>query len=82
MAIIIFTRHADDMCEERGILREWVERTIASPDALEADRLQVNAMNAFRSIPENSGRVLRVVYVPDDQIIRVVTVFFDRRRKP
>ena len=81
MASVVFTLHATDVCKERGIPHEWVERTLAQPEALEADRHHHGAMNALRSIPEHGGRVLRVVYVPNGQIIRVVTAFFDRRRK-
>jgi hypothetical protein len=37
-------------------------------------------IRAFRRIPERDGRVLRVVYVPGDDHVRVITLFLDRGR--
>ena len=59
MTSVVFTLHASDVCEERRIAREWVERTIEEPDVLEADRHHPGALNALRSIPERGGRTLR-----------------------
>lgn len=78
---VTFTKHAEAMLAEREIAREWVERTIEAPDATEPDPQQPDAVRAFRSIPENGGRVLRVVYVRGaDDTARVLTAFFDRNR--
>jgi hypothetical protein len=52
------------------------------PDAVEADHHHAGALNVVCSIPENGGRVLRVVYVMDGQVVRIITAFFDRRVKP
>ena len=57
------TRHAETMSVEREIALEWVERTVNAPEVVENDPVQPGASRAFRSIPENGGRVLRVVYV-------------------
>ena len=78
---IKFTRHAEDMLAERGIDRNWVERTINQPDAIEPDTARADVTRAFRSIPERDGRVLRVVYSTTDEQIRVITAFFDRARR-
>ena len=59
---ISLTRHAADMLVERGIERQWVDRTVNEPDAIEPDPERGNVFRAFRSIPERQGRVLRVVY--------------------
>lgn len=77
---INFTRHAADMLAERGIERDWVERAINNPDAIEPDTERDNVFRAFRSIPERQGRVLRVVFSLGDNQIRVITAFFDRAR--
>jgi len=76
---LIFTQHAEDMLVERRIERAWVEATIREPEALDADPAQPGVLRAFRRVPQRSGRVLRVVYVQTNDIVRVVTVFFDRK---
>jgi hypothetical protein len=78
---IIFTRHAQTMMTERGIKEEWINRTIAEPDAAEADPTQSGVLRVFRNIPENGNRVLRVVYASIGDTVRVVTAFFDRSRR-
>ena len=47
------------MLVERDIALEWVERTVNAPEVVENDPVQPGASRAFRSIPENGGRVLR-----------------------
>jgi len=78
---IIFTRHAETVVAERAIERRWVERTIREPNFVERDPTR-GTVNAFRSIPEHGGRILRVTYVNDGTRVRIITVFFDRRRRP
>jgi hypothetical protein len=78
---LILTRHAEAMLTEREIEREWVDRTIHQPDEVSADSTRENVFRAFRSIPERSGRVLRVVYSQGESEIRVITAFFDRARR-
>ncbi len=80
MKQITFTDHAEAMLIEREIARDWVLQTITHPEATEPDTLQLGVFRAFRSIPENGGRILRVVYVPDSDGARIVTAFFDRNR--
>jgi len=76
-----FTDHAETMLVERGIDREWVERTIAQPDHVETDRRRPGITLAFRAISEREGRILRVAYAETDEGIRIVTTYFDRARR-
>jgi len=69
------------MMAERGIEREWVERTLAEPVAVDPDPLRPGRIRAFKSIPERGGRMLRVVYVRTEDAVRILTVFFDRARR-
>ena len=80
-ANILFTRHAEDMLFERGIDRAWVEATIRSPETLEPDAERPGVLRAFRRVSERGGRMLRVVYAPTGDSLRVLTVFFDRKRR-
>jgi hypothetical protein len=69
------------MMAERGIKEEWIKTTIAEPDTAEPDPARPDVRRAFRAIPENGDRILRVVYVSLGATIRVVTAFFDRGRR-
>ncbi len=81
MARIIYTLHAERMLAEREVERSWVQRTVENPEFTEPDTVYSEAVRAFRSIPENGGRVLRVVYVRDGEDMRIITTFFDRSRR-
>lgn len=76
-----YTEHAEDMLVEREIERDWVEQTIARPDAVEPDPRRPGITLAFRAIGECEGRILRVVYAETDEEIRIVTTYFDRARR-
>lgn len=76
-----FTKHAELMLAERHIRRDWINRAISVPDAIERDPNRENVFRAFRSIPERNGRILRVVYSQDGDDLRVITAFFDRARR-
>ncbi len=58
MAQILYTLHARRMLEERGIERDWVRRTVEDPEEIESDPVYLEAVRAFRAVPENGGRVL------------------------
>jgi hypothetical protein len=77
----IYTNHARDMLVEREIAPEWVERTVLEPETVEPDPKHPERVQAFRAVPERDGRVLRVVYVPDGETYRVITLFLDRGRR-
>ena len=51
---------------------------VTSPTILLPDSRDPALLHALGRIAENEGRVLRVVYNPDGEYIRVVTAFFDR----
>jgi Domain of unknown function (DUF4258) len=70
------------MMAERGIKKDWIETTIAEPDTTEPDPARPDVRRAFRTVPENGNRILRVVYATLGDTIRVVTAFFDRGRRP
>nr|WP_047577953.1 DUF4258 domain-containing protein [Methylobacterium sp. ZNC0032] len=76
----IYSDHANEMLAERGLQREWVERTILDPDALERDPKHPDRVRAYKALPERDGRVLRVVYVGMGEAFRVITLFLDRSR--
>lgn len=72
-----FTGHFDDMLEERGILKTWVQRAIQQPDKIEdhAD----GTRHYLKMIQEQGNRWLRVIVNITVEPNRGVTVFFDRR---
>jgi hypothetical protein len=77
---IVLTLHAETVLVERSIDRRWVERTLHQPDLVESDTGR-GTINAFRAIPEHGDRILRVTYVNEGSRIKVITAFFDRRRR-
>ena len=72
-----YTRHAAHAIEERMILREWVETTVADPALRNSDPNDPEVERFFRRIPERGGRVLRVVVNTRVAPWRVVSVSFD-----
>lgn len=76
-----YTHHALTMIAEREIARDWVERTVLEPEAVEPDPKHPERERAFRAVPERDGRILRVVYVADGETYRVITLFLDRGRR-
>jgi uncharacterized DUF497 family protein len=75
---IVLTRHAEQKLEERGLKREWVERTVRKPHWIEPEPRDKSAERRFATIHEFGSRVLRVVCVETEDAIRVITVLFDR----
>ncbi len=72
-----YTAHARDMLTERGIPDEWIVRAVESP--LRTEQHDDGTTHYLSSVPERSGRVLRVVVNAKASPAIVVTVFFDRR---
>lgn len=72
-----FSSHAEDMLIERQIPKEWVWRTVHSPDSRETD--VDNNIHYIKAIAEHENRFLRVIVNPHVEPNRIVTVFFDRR---
>ena len=69
------------MLRRRGIRREWMEVTLASPQRVERDAADPAIVHHLRTIEECEGRVLRVVYNEAVKPVRIVSVFLDRRMK-
>ncbi|HKH35172.1 MAG TPA: DUF4258 domain-containing protein [Beijerinckiaceae bacterium] len=78
---VSYSAHADASLVDRELTREWVERVLQWPEAVEQDPKHPDRLRAFRKIPERDGQVLRVVYVRQGDRYRVITVFFDRGRR-
>jgi hypothetical protein len=79
MSNFTLTAHAQQMCTERAIKLEWIRLTLADPTATQTDQRDPALTNKLRRIPENGGRVLRVVIDPAAIPPRVITLFFDRK---
>ncbi len=75
----ILTTHAQQMCAERAIKLEWIQLVLSDPDATQPDQRDKTLTNKLRRIPENEGRVLRVIFDPAAKPPRVITLFFDRK---
>jgi hypothetical protein len=69
--------HFGDMLEERGILREWVQRASDAPD--ETEEHDDDTRHYIKRIPEFGDRWLRVIINLAKQPNKGVTAFFDRR---
>jgi hypothetical protein len=76
------TKHAEDALEKRRIPREWMERVLFSPEWTEPDSLAAGLEHRLAPIGEFQGRILRVIVNVAVDPPRVITVYFDRRRKP
>ena len=73
--------HFGDMLNERGIRREWADRTVADPDRTEDH--DDGTRHFIKQIPECENRWLRVVVNVSATPEKRVTAFFDRRlRRP
>ena len=66
--------------EKRRIPLEWMERTIAAPEWTEQDLVEEDLEHRLARIPEFVGHVLRVIVNIKVKPLRIVTVYFDRRR--
>jgi hypothetical protein len=80
--MIRLTRHAQEAIDKRQISVDWIDRTIAAPDFTAPDPNEPSLTRSFKAIDEAGGRILRVVYRPEENDIVIVTVHFDRDAKP
>jgi hypothetical protein len=69
--------HFGDMLQERGIARDWVQRTLDAPD--ETEEHDDGTRHYLKRIPEFENCWLRVVVNVVKQPKKGVTAFFDRR---
>jgi hypothetical protein len=75
------TAHAARVIVERDISLGWVARVLSKPTRTECDRKEPALRHALAEIPENGGRVLRVVYNERTQPWLVITAYFDRAQR-
>ena len=75
------TQHAQDVLEKRRISHQWVERVISKPEWTEPDSIDGNLEHRLAAIPEFQDRILRVIVNTKTDPLRVITAYFDRRRK-
>jgi hypothetical protein len=78
MPTYVLSAHAKAVMAERSINLEWVERVLAKPETIEADKEHHDLRHALGRIEEHQNRVLRVVYNWTAEPVRVVTAYFDR----
>jgi Domain of unknown function (DUF4258) len=81
VSVYVLTKHATHRLVERNIDQEWVSRTLLNPQKVEPDLQDPDICSAFAVIPERNNQVLRVVYNPSTNPVRVLTAHFDRRMK-
>ena len=74
-----FTQHARDVIAARRLDFEWITRTMKTPQLVEdaAD----GTRHFLARVPEQEGRVLRVVVNTQVDPPLVVTAFLDRRMR-
>ncbi len=73
-----WTRHAETALRERGLQREWVERTVKEPALRSPDPDDPEIERFFRVVPERGNRILRAAVNTKVSPWRVVSAFFDR----
>lgn len=74
-----FTEHALEMLHERKIHKAWVFQIIDKPSIIEHD-LTNKTIHYIGPVQEFGNRKLRVIVSPlKEKMVRVITVFFDRR---
>jgi len=72
-----FSRHFNQMLEERNIRRDWVDQALADPDKVE--EISDGTRHFIKQISEYGNRWLKVVINVRANPNRAVTAFFDRR---
>jgi uncharacterized DUF497 family protein len=75
------TEHARDALKKRNIPLEWVERVFRAPQWIEKDQIDNHLEHRLGRISEFEERVLRVIVNIKTIPMRIITVYFDRRRK-
>ncbi|MBW1835760.1 MAG: DUF4258 domain-containing protein [Deltaproteobacteria bacterium] len=72
-----FSKHFNQMLEERNIRRDWVDQALEIPDDVED--VEDGTKHYIKQIHEYGNRWLRVVINVQANPNRAVTAFFDRR---
>jgi len=71
------SQHALKRMEERRIERHWIQAVLESPERME--KISGEEWHLFKKIPEFGDRILKIVINPSNN--KIITLFFDRRRK-
>ena len=71
-----FTKHFNQMLNERMIRQEWADQTMKSADRIE--NREDGTRHFIKQIPEHGNRWLRVIVNVSVEPNRVITAFFDR----
>jgi hypothetical protein len=72
-----FTKHFEQMIEERTISHDWVEQAIHFSDHIEEH--EDGTRHYLKQIPKYGNRWLRVIVNIKSNPNRAITAFFDRR---
>ena len=79
--MIKLSKHISREMVGRGIHREYIEATLATPDRVTGYPMNPALRRSFKPIPAFANRVLRVVHRPDGDDMFVVTAHWDRGAK-
>lgn len=77
---IVYTIHTRERLRERRIPTKWIEAILDHPLIDEPDPADDGRRRCWGRVPESGDRMLRIVYVVDTDVIRVITVTPDRNR--
>jgi len=77
---IVYTIHTRERLRERRIPTSWVEAILDHPLIDEPDPADDGRRRCWGRVPEFGDRMLRIVYVVDTDVIRVIMVTPDRNR--
>lgn len=77
---IVYTIHTRERLRERRIPTNWIEAILDHPLIDEPDPADDGRRLCWGRVPEFGDRMLRIVYVVDTEVIRVITVTPDRNR--
>ncbi len=76
MVKVSFTKHAEDMLNERKFTKEEIISVISNPDWRGNDEQEIEIWHAFKRIGK---KVLRVVIKGREEPYTVITMFYDKR---
>jgi hypothetical protein len=70
MKRLVFTAHAGERLEERGITEDFVVSALSSPDFV------INRGEESESYKDVAGKLLKVVYAEKESFIRIITLYW------
>jgi hypothetical protein len=78
---VVLTAHAAEVIRERALHLDWVEAAARNFEWSRPDPQGNGVEQRFRSITEYENRILRVACLENEEEIRIITAFFDRKAK-